>query len=141
MTHPVADWPADAEILSLFREWIVAQTEAAALSKQATRVDCTGQDEFDAACDRIVELVQAIARTASLGPVGLSIKAYLRHHSEYGSGYGRPETLGEINTDGPYPQIGADDLDLSMVEDAVHFVPELAPLAAAALAPAEKEAA
>jgi hypothetical protein len=45
------------------------------------------------------------------------------------------EALGKFDRDGPYT-----DLKLSMIEDAVHFVPALGPLAAAALGSAEKEA-
>ena len=134
MTHP---FPPDDEIISLFRDWIVAQHEADALGERGPADGTPEKAEFDAACDRIAELVQTIADTASLGPIGLAIKVYLRHHSEHGVGYcGGPETLSKFYTDGPY-----DDLELSMVEDAARFCPELAPLAAGAFEPAEKEAA
>jgi hypothetical protein len=132
----VANWPPDEAIVSLFREWIVAQIEAQALSERVTADDTLEQAAFDTACARIRELVGAIADTLALGPAGLAIKAYLRHHRDHGPSYGcRPETIGEFDTD------STDELDRSIIEDAVRFVPELGPLAAAFLGSAEKAAA
>src|SRR5205807_4458472 len=91
------NWPPDNEIVSLFREWIVAQTEAQALSGRVIADATPEKAAFDTACDRIDELVGAIADTPSLGPIGLAIKAYLRHHAAHSGAYGsRPETLGEF---------------------------------------------
>ncbi len=114
----------DEQILSLFREWIVAQIEAQDLSERATADHTPQQAAFDAAVNRIVELVDAIADIPSLGPVGLAIKAYLRHHAAHGGAYGsRPETLGEF----PFDADCADArIEPSIIADAVRFAPESA---------------
>jgi hypothetical protein len=93
--------------------------------------------EYDAACDRISELVQRIADTPSAGPIGLAVKCFLRHHDLADIGYGSPpEMLGEFLV-----ECAEDALELSIIEDAVRFAPELGPLAAPALESDEKEAA
>jgi hypothetical protein len=77
----------------------------------------------------MTDIEQAIIDAPSAGPAGLAIKAYLRYHYEHGSnevaepcplldeGYLNPET------------------DRSIIKDAVRFLPESAPLAAAVLEP------
>jgi hypothetical protein len=131
MTQP---FPPDDEILSLFREWIVAQTEADALGYPS--LDHPQRGEFDAAHERIEQLAWSIADVPSRGPIGLAIKAYLRHHADQHPCGRRPESLGELRVD-----CSEAALEQSIIRDAVRFVPELGPLAAAALESAEKEAA
>jgi hypothetical protein len=138
MTHPAADWPPENAIVALFRQWVAAEIEADALGQRDAEDGTPEQAEFEAASERTTDLADAIAAIPSRGPVGLAIKAYLRHHFAHGSRYGdRPATLAEFETD-----CGTETaLERSMIEDAVHFVPELAALAAAAIEPAESEAA
>jgi len=88
---------------------------------------------------RIAELDGMIADLPSQGPAGLAVKSYLRHHNVHPGDYGsRPETLGDLGMDAGSTY---GDLDVSIIADAVRFVPELGPLAAAVFGPAEKEAA
>jgi len=134
-----ADWPPEEEILSLFREWIVAQIEAQPLSERVTADHTPEQAAFESASDRTVELVDAIADTPSRGPVGMAIKAYLRHHFAHNPLYGNPpETLGEFKFYDDSPEA---NLERSIIEDAVRFVPELGPLAAAVVGSTAKAAA
>jgi hypothetical protein len=66
----------------------------------------------------------AIIETPSSGAAGLATKSYLLHHIEGGVYDGGP-ALGDgaINW----------EIDASILKDVVRFVPELAPLVAAAL--------
>jgi hypothetical protein len=124
MGQPFADWPPDDEILSLFRDWIVAQNDAHALGQLDPKDHTTEKAEFDAACDRTDALAWSIADIPSHGPIGLAIKAYLRQHvCPYG---GPPESLGKFDVD-----CSQRALEQSIIQDAVRFVPELGPLAAA----------
>jgi hypothetical protein len=78
MGRPFAEWPPDDKILSLFRDWIVAQNDADALGQLNPHNDTPEKAEFDAACARIDALAWSIADIPSQGPIGLAIKAYLR---------------------------------------------------------------
>jgi hypothetical protein len=134
MGQPFADWPPDDKILSLFRDWIVAQNDAHALGQLKPDDDTPEKAEFDAACARIDELAWSIADIPSHGPIGLAIKADLRQHV-FPHG-GRPESLGEFDVD-----CSQTALEQSIIQDAVRFVPELGPLAAAVVGSGGKAAA
>jgi hypothetical protein len=132
-----ADWPPENAIVALFRQWVAAENEADALGQRDAEDGTPERAEFDAASARPTDLADAIAAIPSRGPVGLAIKAYLRQHFAHGGRYGeRPATLGEFEVD-----CSETALERSIIEDAVRFVPELAPLATAALESDGKEAA
>jgi hypothetical protein len=124
--HP-AQPSDDAEILSLFREWITAHRQLAA------EPDDQQSDKLN---DRIYELVAAITATPAAGAAGLAVKVYLSIHMQ---DTGLPIDCGEFSKDAAALSGDAlgdverhDDarLERAMLEDAVRFVPELAPLAA-----------
>lgn len=130
-SHPFAELSADDEIVSLFRDWIAAQNEAHALGVPDLD-DTQGRAEFDAAWHDVDELVWSIADIPSHGPIGLAIKAYLRHHADQCPCGPRPEMLGVLKIDSDLTA-----LERSIIADAVRFVPELGPLAVAALGSGE----
>jgi hypothetical protein len=135
MTQP---FPPDDEILSLFREWIVRQRVAQAISDLNPQDNTLQKAEYDAACDRFSELEGRIADIPSRGPIGLAVKCYLSLHGDHPGGYdSAPEMLGEFDAE-QFPDTA---IGLSILKDAVRFCPELAPLAAPALGnPAEAKA-
>jgi hypothetical protein len=115
---------ADAEILSLFRQWIEAQREGDRME---------GGPAHDAVCDRISQLEYRIADLPACGLVGLSVKAYFVARD------GREALPGadpagvsafETRTYGDDPEKFVDArLVASLLRDASRFVPDIAPLA------------
>jgi hypothetical protein len=124
---------SDVAIVSLFREWIAAVIEAEALAQNNPADDTPEQAAFETACCRADDLVGAIADIPSQGPVGLAVKAFLRYRNENPPAWGEPpETLGTTLLD---PGNLDSDLGCSIIADAVRFLPELGPLAAAVIGP------
>jgi hypothetical protein len=121
------DNPADGKILVLFHEWMAAIRAAKDVDDNAH------QDEWNAAYDRADALEVAIFSTPADGPVGLALKTYLLVRDE--------DT--RLRED-PAALSGEDlgETARALVKDAVHFVPQLAPLAANFLEPhtSEKDA-
>jgi hypothetical protein len=129
----MSDNTDDGRILSLFREWMVAERATDALPGGDD--DSPEQAEAEAASQRTADIVTAIARTPATGPQGLAIKAYIAIHMQDGTTREDAAALSR-------GALGGDTrLEKSMLEDAVRFVPEIEPLAAKALEEAEKAAA
>jgi hypothetical protein len=104
----------DSKILSLFRDWMEAKRLSWAVP----------DDEFEAAAVVADKIEDAIIATASSGAVGFAIKTYLllrieNGHDEDGAALGN--------------KLNWKTLEASILRDLIRFVPELAPLAAAAL--------
>jgi hypothetical protein len=119
------DWPSDEQLVQLFREWQAADYEADTLGDHDFGDNSPQQLAFQRASDRCMELVAAVAAVPADGPIGLGIKSYLQ-----------AEMLKRFDGGIAY-------LQASILQDVAEFVPELAPLIAAALAeePAAQEAA
>jgi hypothetical protein len=91
----------DSRILSLFRDW-----QGLCRAAEAIRDD----SEYDAARERLDAIAtEEIAKVPAAGAAGIAIKAFLHLHMED-------------------PPLGA--LEISLLEDAARFVPQLAPLVA-----------
>jgi hypothetical protein len=74
----------DAQILSLFRQWVAAERAAAAIARCSGERDAQEDPEFVRACDRIYDLLREIADIPAAGPQGFVAKAYLHQHIETG---------------------------------------------------------
>jgi hypothetical protein len=122
--------PNDSRILSLFREWVVAERVAGALAEDE-KFD--GSDEYYEALRRTNKLVAAISDIPAVGAAGLAIKSYLTVQAE---DIMRRDDVAALSSEAANHA----DLTRSILEDAVRFVPELAPFAAAALALGEPDA-
>ena len=87
-----------------------------------------GSDEYDEALDRTNGLIAAISDIPAAGAAGLAIKSYLPVQAE--------DIMDRDDLAALSGEALADHASLikSIVEDVICFVPELAPLAAAALA-------
>lgn len=112
--------------MSLFREWCEV------VRYLPTFPSSDDDDpEWVATLARIDDLEAAIADTPAAGPAVLAIKVYLHCYVEHATLSDNPGGLGE---DGHISQT-----EISAIKDAVRFVPELAPLCAAALEEREDE--
>lgn len=117
----------DAEILSLFRDWIEAHR---ALAKIAS----PSEDEYDTATTVLVRIEHRIADLPAQGAIGLSVKAYLAAHYENPPGYGEDSAgVGPFDPlmygDTPEEFVDAHCI-ASVLRDAARFVREIQPLAA-----------
>jgi hypothetical protein len=131
-TNETAAIPApadDARILSLFREWMAAQRVRSVLDADEKFDE---SDEAKTALDHIDELADAISDTPAAGAAGLAVKAYLLIHAE---DYTLRENYAALSGD----EYNYAYLKGAILKDVVRFVPELAPLTAAALAPRQPD--
>jgi hypothetical protein len=90
-------------------------------------------ETFQAASDRTCELIHAIAELPATGLTGFVIKVYLRHRTVHGGTFEDPCAARSLGADAD--QYIDRHIEQSIIEDAVRFVPELAPLAANAISP------
>ena len=114
----------DGAILALFREWC-----------EAVRYSARGFDEeseSEAACARVYGIEDAISDIAAIGAAGLAIKIYIRSRTDHAVADGDPCGLGAAYME---------ETEASILRDACRFVPELAPLCAAALESEEEDGA
>jgi hypothetical protein len=122
----------DSKILSLFREWMDAQRAGQSLSADEP-------EESHAAVERhLVELLRAITDLPAEGAKGLAIKNYLAAHMGgimCGGGDDAAAIPSDVWKDADFEKHEDARLERAILKDAVRFVPELAPLAAAALDP------
>jgi hypothetical protein len=123
----------DERILGLFREWTVAEREAAAISRRNNRDDDDDDPEEAAARNRADAILEEIAETAATGMAGLSIKFYLALRGALCAPYHDPcAIIFEEGTEGEF-------MGKAALRDAARLVPELAPLCAPVLAEASSE--
>jgi hypothetical protein len=116
----MSDHPSDdSQILLLFREWVTARRTADALHGE------NGESaEYKAAAEAAEKIESALIAIPSNGAAGLAIKSYLALHAD-GADYDDAAALGDHALNW--------EVDAAILRDAIRFVPELAPLAAAAL--------
>ena len=88
---------------------------------------------YNEACGAACEIEDYLIKTPASGPIGLAIKVFLRHKDEHqgGSRGGDPCKLC-VPVKGERDGI-VDDVEESLLRDAVRSLPELAPLCAAVI--------
>jgi hypothetical protein len=111
----------DAEILSLFQQWIVELRAADLIEND--------DEAWDAQLKRSDKIEDQICAVPSIGAAGLAIKFYLALRVENGA---RDDSAALESTNTFF--------ELAALRDAVRFVPELVPLCAAVLEEREDEA-
>jgi hypothetical protein len=114
--------PDDSRILSLFSEWVAAQRAADVLCGEDGK-----SAEYKASAEAVEKIESALIEIPSNGAAGLAIKSYLALRAE-GGDFDDGAALGHFALNW--------EVDAAILKDAVRFVPELAPLAAKALAAA-----
>jgi hypothetical protein len=120
----------DAEMLSLFRQWIEGHRAAERMDKSIE-----AEDAYDAAIDRICDIEHEIADIPASGPVGFAVKAYLACYFEHLPRSGDdPAGVSLISRDCVIePGAILDDFVsfhciAAVIRDAARFVPEIAEL-------------
>jgi hypothetical protein len=109
----------DAELRSLFAEWMAAVRHPDVLSE--------GKDVHEAAVERILDVIDRIGELPATGIVGLPVKAYLC--IRLASGGTILDSAG-IPDDEP-------DLEISTAEDVLRILPEAPQLVSMASAPGD----
>jgi hypothetical protein len=121
----------DVEVLAKFREWCAACRYAETIGD-----DFASEPAYNEACGVAYEIEDYLVKTPASGPIGLAIKVFLRHKDEHqGPRRDAPCKLC-APVKGERDGI-VDDVEESLLRDAVRFLPELAPLCAAAIGTVE----
>lgn len=110
----------DAELLSLFQEWVEAEREAARYGSENPK----DEDGFNLLTDANAELARRIAALPATGTVGLAIKAYLFAFWEYEGSVHDAAAIAGLYDDGCV----STQILRSLMRDLPAFVPEIAPL-------------
>jgi hypothetical protein len=120
----------DVAILAKFREWCEASRYAETIGD-----DFASEPAYNEACTAACEIKDYLVKTPASGPIGLAIKVFLRHKDEHQGGPrgGDPCKLC-VPVKGERDSI-VEDVEESLLRDAVRFLPELAPLCAAVIEP------
>ena len=120
----------DGKILPLFHEWMAARRIAQALSDRPNYDE--ESDEANAADDR--KLTRAITDTPAEGAAGRAIKNYtFRHLADFSRCSDAAALSSDVWHDTDYEGHEDARLQRAILEDVVRLMPELAPLAAAAI--------
>jgi hypothetical protein len=120
----------DEEIVAKFREWCEASRYAETIGD-----DFASEPAYNDACAAAFEIEDYLVETPASGPIGLAIKVFLRHKDEHQGGPrgGDPCKLC-VPVKGERDGL-VEDVEESLLRDAVRFLPELAPLCAAVIGP------
>lgn len=122
----------EIEVLAKFREWCEASRYAETIGD-----DRASEPAYNEACSAACEIEDYLVKTPASGPIGLTIKVFLRHKDEHqGSRPGGDPCKLCAPVKGERDGI-VDDVEESLLRDAVRFLPELAPLCAAAIGTVE----
>jgi hypothetical protein len=107
----------DAEILSLFREWIEAYRAQDRIIKPYPDTDAQDLPAWVTAQDHIDDLEQRIADIPAEGAVGLAAKAYMASFQHHGGSYKDAAAI--------WGRAEMREVEAALLEDAARFVPEI----------------